>query len=119
MNKKQDPIVLSQFVGADRYYRLNRKCLLSAGAHYLAETAGAFWLMDAAASYLLELGTADWFVKIDLSVEGKIALLSLEDGNGHIRAEQQIPYTDYPMPKQTLYACWDGTFWVIRLPGED
>ena len=42
----------------------------------------------------------------------------LGDGNGHVRAQQQIPYTDFPMPEQNLYACWDSEHWVIMLPSE-
>ncbi|MFM7008029.1 MAG: DUF6876 family protein, partial [Betaproteobacteria bacterium] len=63
-----DPTQLTQFTGTERYHRLNRKCLLTDGTKYLAEAAGAFWLMDAAASYLLELGTDDWFVQVVLKV---------------------------------------------------
>lgn len=113
-----NPADLAQFTGTDRYYRLNRLCLLTDGTKYLAEVAGAFWLMDAAASYLIELGTADWFVQVMLEVTASKALLTLEDGNGHIRARQVIPYTDFPMPEQTLYACWDGQHWVLMLPSE-
>lgn len=113
-----DPAQLSQFTGTERYYRLNRKCLLTDGTKYLAEAAGAFWLMDAAASYLLELGTADWFVQVALKVTGSSAVLTLEDGNGGVRARQKIPYTDFPLAQQTLYACWDGEHWVLMLPSE-
>ncbi len=45
---------LSGFTGTDHYYRwssLFRNCLLTDGTHYLAETAGAYWLMDAIASH--------------------------------------------------------------------
>ena len=56
---------------------------------------------------------------IQLRVTGSTALLVLGDGNGHVRAQQQIPYTDFPMPEQTLYACWDSEHWVIMLPSED
>ncbi len=113
-----DPAQLTQFTGTERYYRLNRKCLLTDGTKYLAESTGAFWLMDAAASYLLELGTADWFVMVKLSVTGSSAVLSLEDGNGAVRARQEIPYTDFPIPHYTLYACWNGSDWVLMLPSE-
>jgi hypothetical protein len=113
-----DPALLNRFIGSQHYYRLNRKCLLTDGTHYLAETVGAFWLMDAAASYLLELGTDDWFVQVKLMVTGSSAELTLEDGNGHVRARQVIPYTDFPMPQQNLYACWDGELWVLMLPSE-
>jgi hypothetical protein len=118
MSKQFDPSKLSLFTGTERYYRINRRCLLTDGTKYLAEEAGAFWLMDAAASYLIELGTDDWFVQIVLIVTGSTALLKLEDGNGHIRVQQEIPYTDFPLLQQTLYACWDGQHWVIMLPGE-
>jgi len=74
--------------------------------------------MDAAASYLLELGTADWFVLVRLAVTGSSAVLTLEDGNGREHARQEIPYTDFPLAQQTLYACWDGEHWVLMLPGE-
>ena len=117
-NSKFDISQLSLFTGTEHYYRLNRLCLLTDGTKYLAEAAGAFWLMDAAASYLIELGTADWFVQIKLVVTGSSAVLTLEDGNGHVRAKQVIPYTDFPIPQQILYACWDGEHWVLMLPCE-
>jgi len=113
-----NPAVLTQFTGTERYYRLNPLCLLTDGTKYLAEAAGAFWLMDAAASYLIELGTDDWFVQVKLVVTGPRAVLTLEDGNGHVRAKQVIPYTDFPIPQQSLYACWDGEHWVLMLPSE-
>ena len=113
-----NPADLPQFTGTERYYRLNRLCLLTDGTKYLAEGAGAFWLMDAAASYLIELGTDDWFVQVVLAVTGSRAVLTLEDGNRRVRAQQEIPYTDFPMPQQTLYACWDGEHWVLMLPSE-
>lgn len=113
-----NPADLAQFKGTERYYRLNRLCLLTDGTKYLAEEAGAFWLMDAAASYLIELGTADWFVQVVLVARASKAVLTLEDGNGNVRAKQVIPYTDFPMSQQTLYACWDGEHWVLMLPSE-
>lgn len=45
---------LSQFTGTTTYYRwsgLFRNCVLTDGTRHLAETAGAFWLMDAIASH--------------------------------------------------------------------
>ena len=118
MKMKFDPAALAQFTGTERYYRISRRCLLTDGTRYLAEEAGAFWLMDAAASYLIELGTDEWFVHIHLRVTSSTALLVLGDGNGHVYAQQQIPYTDFPMPEQTLYACWDSERWVIMSPSE-
>ena len=118
MDKNYDLSRLCLFTGTVHYHRLNRNCLLTDGAKYLAEGAGAFWLMDAAASYLLELGTADWFVQVVLKVTGSSAVLTLEDGNGGIRARHEIPYTDFPIPHYSLYACWNGSDWVLMLPSE-
>jgi hypothetical protein len=61
-----DPSMLSHFTGTEHYYRLNRRCLITDVGKYLADEAGAYWLLDVAASYLLELGTSDWFVLVRL-----------------------------------------------------
>ena len=120
MTKKPPTLLdnLAQFTGTERYYRINRKCVITDGAKYLADTAGAYWLMDAAAIYLMELGTDDWFVLVRLVVNDSRAVLTLEDGNGAIRAQQEIPYTDFPLAEQTIYACWDSVHWVLMLPSE-
>ena len=70
------------------------------------------------ASYLLEIGTDDWFVLVRLVVNGSKGTLTLEDGNGGVRAQQDIGYTDFPLQKQVLYANWDGGHWVLMLPSE-
>jgi len=110
--------MLSQFTGTEHYYRLNRRCLFTDGAKYLADQARAYWLLDAAASYLLELGTSDWFVLVRLVAYKHQALLSLEDGNGCVRASQQNPLTVFSQSELILYACWDGDQWVLMLPSE-
>lgn len=109
---------LTQFTGTEKYYRISRNHLLTDGTKYVAETAGAFWLMDAVASHLSELGTDDWFVLVRVTVTNASAVMRYEDGNGNVRAQQAIPYTDFPMPKFMLYACWDGEHWVLMLPSE-
>ena len=46
---------LAQFTGSENYYRhsLNRKFMHTDGVNYLAEKAGAFWLVDLIASHQL------------------------------------------------------------------
>ena len=51
-------------------------------------------------------------------VDGSRAVLTLEDGNGGVHCNQTIPYTDFPMAQQTLYARWDGEHWVLMLTWE-
>lgn len=116
--KKFDASQLSHFTGTERYYRISRRHLLTVGTKYLAEEAECFWMMDAVASHLSEIGTADWFVLVRVTVQGTRAAMVYEDGNGHEHARQEIPFTDFPLAEQTLYACWDGEHWVIMLPSE-
>ncbi len=87
---------LTLFTGTERNYRLNRKCFITDGAKYLADSAEAYWLSDAAASNLFELGTEHWFVLVRLSVKHNCAELSLEDGNGGIRARQALQIHQLP-----------------------
>jgi surface antigen len=116
--KQFDPTQLALFTGTEHYYRLTRKHLLTDGTKYLADAAGAYWLMDAIASHLQEIGTSDWFVFVRMNVAGTSATMIYEDGNGYEHARQEISYTDFPMPSISLYACFDGDHWVIMLKSE-
>ena len=116
--KKFDSNQLNQFTGTAKYYRISRRHLLTEGTKYLAEQAACFWLMDAIASHLSEIGTEDWFVLVRMSVVLGSAVMIYEDGNSREHARQEIPYTDFPLPSITLYACWNGEHWVIMLPSE-
>lgn len=113
-----DSSKLTEFTGTERYYRISRRHLLTDGTKYLAEQAECFWMMDAIASHLMEIGAADWFVVVKTTVQNSAALMVYEDGNGHEHARQEIPYTDFPLAKQVIYACWDGEHWVLMLPSE-
>jgi len=116
--KKFDSTQLTQFIGTTGYYRISRRHLLTDGTKYLAEGAECFWMMDAIASHLDEIGTADWFVHVRMTVNGNRATMIYEDGNGHEHARQEIPDTDFPMYAISLYACWDGEHWVIMMRSE-
>jgi len=109
---------LSQFTGTSAYYRISRKHLLTDGTKYLAEQAGAFWMMDAIASHLCEIGTEDWFVSVTMEVKNERAIMFYDDGNGNELARQEIPYTDFPLEKIKIFACWDTEHWVLMLPSE-
>ena len=113
-----DASQLSYFTGTTAYYRIGKRHLLTDGTKYLAEAAGAFWLMDAAASHLDEIGTDDWFVLIKLHVKDSRAVMIYEDGNGKEHARQEIEYTDFPLSEIVLYACWHFEHWVLMLPSE-
>lgn len=109
---------LSQFTGTSKYYRIDRKILLTDGTYYLCEHAGAFWLMAVFSSYLHELKLDEWFTVLKLDVAGSSAKVTISDGNDNVLATQEIEYTDFPLPNLTLYGCWDSEHWVLMLPSE-
>lgn len=117
MNTNELQANLSQFIGTEHYYRLTSRHLLTDGAKYLADQAQCVWLMIAVASHLTARVT-DHFAVVNLAVSGSSAVLSLDDGNGHVFAKQRIEYTDFPLPAIRLYCCYDGETWVIMLPSE-
>ncbi len=99
---------LRQFTGTERWYRhgLNRNVLLTEGAKYVADEAGAYWLLDAIAT--VQLGNrriaAEPFQVWTLAVaEDNSAILACEDGNGRVVHTQRIAFTDFPAPGVTLW----------------
>jgi hypothetical protein len=102
---------LPHFTGTEsytnlRYPWLRSRFLLTDGAKYLAETAKAFWLMDAIASHQTNKQVAaEPFQVWKLTVnEQKQATLTCTDGNEAVLVRQEIPYADFPLAKITLYA---------------
>jgi hypothetical protein len=73
--KNFDANQLSRFTGTEHYYRISRRHLLTDGTKYLAKEAECFWMMDAVASHLNEIGTADWFVLVRVTVQGARATM--------------------------------------------
>jgi len=116
--QKFDASELACFTGTEHYYRIAPSVVLTDGAKYVAEHAGAYWLMDAIASYLPQYTGTEEFITAKLTVVRGSANLILDNGNGNVLTRQHIPFTDFPMPSITLYACWGGEFWVVMLPGE-
>ena len=89
-----------------RYPWLKSRFLLTEGAKYLAETAKAFWLMDAIASHQATRKVAAepfqvWKLVVN---EKQQATLVCTDGNEHILVQQEIPFTSFPLAEISLYA---------------
>ena len=109
---------LTHFTGSEQWYRhgLVRKVLYTDGAQYVAETAGAYWLLDELAFGQSEPHIAAeefqvWRLKVN---PDQTALLSCEDGNDRVVFNKQIEYTDFPLDEITFYF----TNNTILLPGE-
>ena len=110
---------LRQFIGTEHWYRhwALRHILYTDGAKYVAEIAGAYWLLDeiALTQRFLPAVAAETFQLWKLTVkDDRTALLVCEDGNGRQLYAQAIDYTDFPLPEIKLYFI-NG---VILLPSE-
>lgn len=116
---------LRQFTGTDGYTRwsiLFRNFVLTDGAKYLADAAGAYWLMDAIASHFSSYRNEGFVVAKFMSIVGGWEL-NLTDGNENRLATQKIEYSDFPLDEITLYVIpqemeHGSKLWVILLPSE-
>ena len=59
---------LRNFIGSEHYYRISPSAVLTDGTKYLADTVGAYWLMDAIASYLPQFSGREEFIVAKLNV---------------------------------------------------
>ena len=116
--KKLDTADLDQFTGTENWYQhWLGKCTYTDGVKFLAEQAGAFWLIDEVAiNQTRPKVRAEefqvWILTTDL--EKRKAVLQCEDGNDNVVFTKQIEFTDFPLSEIKLY-CTDG---VILLPSE-
>lgn len=119
MTKTLDKETLRQFTGTEQWYRHGqaRNVLYTDGAKYVAETAGAYWLLDEIAfSQMIKRVSAEEFQlwKLKVNLANNTARLVCEDGNGHTVLKKNIPFTDFPLEEISFYF----TNNVIHLPSE-
>lgn len=114
-----NPTILSQFTGSENWYRhgLVRSVLFTDGAKYIADQAGAYWLLDEIA--LAQRGnkavSAQEFQVWKLAVNvDETAVLTCEDGNGNTVFSKAIEFTDFPSEGVTLWFANN----TIYLPSE-
>ncbi len=106
---------LAQFTGTTQYFRhWTKKIVYTDGVQFLAEQAGAYWLIDLVASYQPLCDERQyWILVIE---DGKYCAVC-KDRDDRVLVSQKIEYSDFPahlMPF-TLYL-QDG---VLFLPSED
>lgn len=109
---------LLNFTGSENWYRhpLWPTITYTDGAHYVAETGGAYWLLDAIVSHQHDpcVRSQDfqvWRLKV---THDRSALLTCEDGDHRLITSQAIAFTDFPLPEITLWLQNN----VIFLPSE-
>lgn len=110
---------LAQFTGTENWYRhfFARNILYTDGIQYMANAAGAYWLIDEIALMQTEPQFKkhefqNWTLKVNL--EGSTAILTCDDGNYRIFYEKKIPFTDFPLDEIRIYFVNN----VILLPSE-
>ena len=114
IEKLQD---LDQFIGTERYYKHFVRGVYADGVKYLADNAGAYWLLDEIALANTKASMASeefqvWRLKVD--AEARQAILTCDDGNDRMLLCKRIEYTDFPLDKIKVYYA-DG---VMLLPSE-
>lgn len=109
---------LAQCTGTEGYHRLHPGLLATDGAKYLADEAGATWLLDIVWSVLPKI--ADEFAVLELTREegSSRAEVFIHDGREPrtVYHRQSIPYTDFPLPTIKLYIQRNGLERVVMLP---
>lgn len=98
-------IGLAQFYGGDELYRHWLGIRYTEGIKYLADKAGAYWLIDAIASYQPDKRVRTnrmlqefqlWELKVDL-VKHSCVLTCRTDTDRPAIITQEIEYTDFPL----------------------
>lgn len=111
---------LDQFTGSETFYRhgLMPQYTFTDGAKFVADHAGAYWLIDeialsqAASPAVRAEHFQVWTLTVDL--EKQSAVLTCEDGDYKEVFRKTIGFTDFPNPEIKLW-CVDRT---IFLPSE-
>ncbi|MEM9946924.1 MAG: DUF6876 family protein [Cyanobacteria bacterium P01_D01_bin.36] len=114
---------LRQFSGTTQWHRWSSltNLVCTDGAKYLAEEAGAYWLLDAIASHqnahvlrdslrLQELQV--WLLSVN--ADKSCRLTCAEDSDVAPVFVQAIEFTDFPLQEIKLYVCNN----VVLLPSE-
>jgi hypothetical protein len=94
-NAKLSESDLNQFTGSENWYRhgINRKVLFTDGAKYVADEAGAYWLLDEIAliQHYSKAVAAEEFQVWKLTVrQDHSATLTCDDGNGNIICQRLV-----------------------------
>ena len=108
MTKTLSKADLTQFTGSEQWYRhgINRKVLFTDGAKFVADQAGAYWLVDEIAIIQPhdKRVAAEEFQVWKLAVNADHSgILTCDDGDDHVVYTKQIEYTDFPPQGITLY----------------
>jgi len=115
--KKLDAADLAQFTGTECWHRHWLGKVYTDGVRYVAENAGAYWLIDEILIAQSRRKTKaepfqHWVLKVD--PEHKRGTLVCDDGNNNVIFTKKIEFTDFCLSEIRFYYT-DGT---LLLPSE-
>lgn len=112
---------LAQFTGSETLYQiaLFNRTLATEGAKFVADTAGAWWLLDTIVSYQFNPTVKKHTFQVwTITVwEDRTATLEAQDGNGNLIISHEVKNTDFPVPEMTFWYDRRGIP-TIMLPSE-
>lgn len=115
---------LAQCIGSEEYYKHSSGLIFTSGIHFLAESAGAYWLIDAIGSWQPRirraLGEEARFQVWELSLlpENSTHMANLVcrgDSDQEPVVRQLIHFTDFPLAEGIKIYVVNGT---VLLPSE-
>lgn len=111
----------SEFIGTEHFYaHLTKNVVFTDGVKAMADQYKAYWLIDVIVSYQTEkrINLKPFQIWTITSVQGKASIEMSLDSGQPVLVKQQIPFTDFPEGRLTLYFIDDGTYQVLLLPSE-
>lgn len=110
---------LTQFCGTDNWWRhWTDRITYTDGVKFLAEKAGAFWVIDLVASHqtarLRQEEFQIWNLTVDREKTPMAVATCQADTDAPVLVRQEIDHTDFPLPSIKLWLV-NGT---LMLPSE-
>ena len=115
---------LGQFTGSEHLYAhpISKKLVYTDGIRYVAEQAGAYWLLDILALQVAgrAINDREPFGVVFLHVENGSASLEVWDDVpvNRFLFQQNIEFTDFPEGRWKFYITWDGERATLMLTTE-
>lgn len=103
---------LRNFCGTETWFKnpLFPKFLYTEGMQFLAQEAGAYWLLELIFGFQgkLEVKNAGYFQAWELIVsENQTAALHCENGDCEVVFNHKLAFTDFPLPKIRMFFIHD------------
>lgn len=102
------------FTGTENYYKHWLGIHFTDGVKYVAEEAGAYWLIDAIASWLPQTKQEPFQHWTLTKNKNDSWTLKATDGNNKVIALQEIEFSDFPLEQFSMYLSDK----ILMLPSE-